>query len=156
RTIGTWFRKKKDASNSNLPVPLDIAGDRLILRKGVLVTLTLVAVMVGIVLVYEGKTMADVMWLRTHNPTHTSQMVTGSESRRTWMPLENIGPNLERAVIAGEDPSFTSHHGFVLHPVKKRDKTKLDESEHPPKFHDLTQIRSTISQQLARSLFLSS
>jgi monofunctional glycosyltransferase len=33
---------------------------------------------------------------------------------KTWHPLEEISPNLVRAVIAGEDARFCQHHGFDL------------------------------------------
>ena len=31
---------------------------------------------------------------------------------KTWRPLDEISPNLVRAVIAGEDARFCQHHGF--------------------------------------------
>ncbi|HZM99437.1 MAG TPA: transglycosylase domain-containing protein, partial [Pyrinomonadaceae bacterium] len=71
---------------------------------------------------YEGIMLVRVLWLRSHNPSSTSLIDTrireaqakGQQPRReqVWVPLERISPNLQRAVLAGEDTNFVFHHGF--------------------------------------------
>ena len=36
-----------------------------------------------------------------------------------WEPIENISPNLQKAVIASEDGTFLSHHGFDFTAMQK-------------------------------------
>jgi monofunctional biosynthetic peptidoglycan transglycosylase len=67
--------------------------------------------------------------------------------RKRWVPLDAISPNLVRAVIASEDGKFCSHHGFDLEAI---DKALVYNAEN-------SRLRgaSTISQQTAKNLFLS-
>lgn len=63
-----------------------------------------------------------------------------------WVPLEKISPHLRRAVMAGEDQRFLTHHGF--------DWTELSIA-----LKDMAADRglrgaSTISMQTARTVFL--
>jgi monofunctional biosynthetic peptidoglycan transglycosylase len=63
-----------------------------------------------------------------------------------WRELEEISPYLKRAVLAGEDQKFLSHHGF--------DFTELSQA-----FWELVTAQrkrgaSTISMQVARTVFL--
>ena len=77
-----------------------------------------VAVWIG----YELITFPSISRLRTENPT-TSSMIEyrisearaeGREPKKAmiWMPIEQISPNLQRAVLAGEDSRFFQHNGF--------------------------------------------
>src|SRR5678815_1587485 len=80
-------------------------------------------VLLGIIL-YEGILFIRVFWLRSHNPSSTSLIDTradeaedkGQQPKReqTWVSLDRISPNLQRAVLAGEDTNFLTHHGFCL------------------------------------------
>lgn len=66
--------------------------------------------------------------------------------KRDWVKLEDISPNMPRAVIASEDNNFQKHHGIDFEAVKKarelnkKRKRKLG--------------ASTISQQTAKNVFL--
>ncbi len=60
--------------------------------------------------------------------------------------LENISPNLQKAVIAAEDQRFLSHNGFDFNEINNALKTLM-------KKHKLRGA-STISMQTARSVFL--
>lgn len=66
--------------------------------------------------------------------------------QKEWIPLEEISPHLQQAVIASEDPKFLSHNGFdfdaILKAIEnnKKRKRKLG--------------ASTISQQTAKNVFL--
>ena len=63
-----------------------------------------------------------------------------------WVPLEEISPNLVRAVIAAEDGKFCSHHGFDMDAIDKA----LDSNAAGGRLRGA----STISQQTAKNLFL--
>src|SRR2546423_3818116 len=81
-----------------------------------------ILVLFTIWIVYEAATFPRVAQLRTKNPETTSMIETrmkeareeGREPRRVqqWVPLGRISPNLQRAVLAGEDSNFVEHNGF--------------------------------------------
>jgi len=73
-----------------------------------------------------------------------------------WVPYDKISNNLKRAVLVSEDDIFFQHKGFRFEDMKKaweknQQKTQLGNSSK-------TALRggSTITQQLAKNLFLSS
>ena len=70
----------------------------------------------------------------------------GRGIHKDWMPLDRIDPDMARAVIAGEDSKFCSHHGFDLEAIEEA----YEENQ------DGGRIRggSTISQQTAKNAFL--
>lgn len=70
----------------------------------------------------------------------------GQEVRQEWVPLEEISPNLVRAVIASEDFKFCRHIGFDFGEIKA---AWAD-------FQNGEELRgaSTISQQTAKNAFL--
>jgi monofunctional biosynthetic peptidoglycan transglycosylase len=104
-------------------------------------------------------TMPDVSSLRRANPTSTALM----ESRQAqamqqgrhigrhwiWVPLARISPHLRRAVVAAEDASFFTHEGFDWEGMKEAALYDLEKGE-------LKRGGSTITQQLAKNLYLSS
>jgi len=73
-------------------------------------------------LAYELITFPNISSLRTENPVSTSMieyrlgeaLAAGREPRKfmIWTPMEQISPNLQRAVLAGEDARFFEHNGF--------------------------------------------
>ena len=63
-----------------------------------------------------------------------------------WEPLENISPNLQKAVIASEDATFLSHSGF--------DFNAIDKAIENNKKGKRIKGGSTISQQTAKNVFL--
>jgi monofunctional biosynthetic peptidoglycan transglycosylase len=63
-----------------------------------------------------------------------------------WEPLENISVNLQKAVIASEDGTFLSHHGFDFTAMQKAYKS----NERGRRIKG----GSTISQQTAKNVFL--
>jgi monofunctional biosynthetic peptidoglycan transglycosylase len=67
----------------------------------------------------------------------------------TWTPYAAISANLKRAVLVAEDISFFSHHGFELKQLQNAMEEALREGEMP-------RGASTITQQLAKNLWLSS
>ena len=63
-----------------------------------------------------------------------------------WEPLKNISNNLQKAVIASEDGTFLSHHGFDFTAMQKAFKN----NERGRRIKG----GSTISQQTAKNVFL--
>jgi monofunctional glycosyltransferase len=104
-------------------------------------------------------TLPDVAVLATSNPSSTalmdSRQATGKAQGRpvgrvwTWTPLSRISPHLQRAVIAAEDASFFIHEGFDWEGIK-------DAALHNLEAGELKRGGSTITQQLAKNLYLSS
>src|SRR5436190_2060202 len=68
--------------------------------------------------------------------------------RRQWVPYERISGNLKRAVVAAEDARFLDHEGFDWEMIQKA----MVRNE---KRGRVVAGASTISQQLAKNLFLS-
>ena len=64
------------------------------------------------------------------------------------MPYEKISANLKRAIVAAEDARFTEHEGFDWEAIDKA----LEKNR---KKGRIVAGASTISQQLAKNLFLS-
>lgn len=64
-----------------------------------------------------------------------------------WQPLDQIASAMTRAVVASEDATFCSHHGFDMHAID----AAIRHNEAKP-----GRIRggSTISQQTAKNVFL--
>jgi monofunctional glycosyltransferase len=69
------------------------------------------------------------------------------KKRYLFVPLERISPQLQHAVIAGEDARFFQHHGFDWKEVENAVQEDLDKG--------YRRGASTITQQLVRNLFLS-
>jgi membrane peptidoglycan carboxypeptidase len=65
------------------------------------------------------------------------------------VPLSRIAPALQRAVVAAEDASFFAHEGFDWEGIKDAALYNLEVGE-------FKRGGSTITQQLAKNLYLSS
>jgi monofunctional biosynthetic peptidoglycan transglycosylase len=65
-----------------------------------------------------------------------------------WVPYERISEHLKRAVVAAEDARFLDHEGFDWEAIQKA----MQKNEQRGK---VIAGASTISQQLAKNLFLS-
>jgi monofunctional glycosyltransferase len=72
------------------------------------------------------------------------QKIDGKEMTcsHDWEPIENISPNLQKAVIASEDGNFLKHNGFDFKAMQKAFEGKKLKGG------------STISQQTAKNVFL--
>jgi monofunctional biosynthetic peptidoglycan transglycosylase len=65
--------------------------------------------------------------------------------RYQFIPLSQISPNLQHAVIAAEDGRFYQHHGFDWHQIELAANEDLEGGR--------TRGGSTITQQLVKNLF---
>jgi len=70
-----------------------------------------------------------------------------AQLRKQWLPYEQISPHLKRAIIASEDAKFVDHEGFDWEGIQKA-------MEKNQKRGRTVAGGSTISQQLAKNLFL--
>lgn len=103
-------------------------------------------------------TLPDVSVLATANPGPTALMEHRQEMSRAehrqmprrwaWVPLARISPHLQHAVIAAEDASFFIHEGFDWEGIK-------DAAIHNLEAGEMKRGGSTITQQLAKNLYLS-
>ena len=71
-----------------------------------------------------------------------------AELKHRWQPYEKISSHLKRAVIAAEDDKFVDHEGFDWEGMQKA----LEKNQKKGK---VVAGGSTITQQLAKNLFLS-
>jgi monofunctional biosynthetic peptidoglycan transglycosylase len=107
---------------------------------------------------YELSFLARLAWWRDHDPGTTAFMEDRLERLRAkkpeavlkkqWVPYAKVSGHLKRAIVAAEDAKFVDHEGFDWEAIQKA--------------HEKNQKRgkvvvggSTISQQLAKNLFLS-
>ncbi len=133
---------------------------------------------IGVWLIYELVTFPRIARLRNENPT-TSSMIEfrisearaeGREPRKymIWTPIEQISPHLQRAVLASEDSRFFQHNGFDWEAIQKAWDEAVKEGEKEakaegdynpdswiPPLPSFRRGASTVSQQLAKNLFLS-
>jgi monofunctional glycosyltransferase len=77
--------------------------------------------------------------LREKNPA--------AQLKQQWVPYERISPHLKRAIIASEDAKFVDHEGFDWDGIQKA----LEKNQRRGR---TVAGGSTISQQLAKNLFL--
>jgi monofunctional biosynthetic peptidoglycan transglycosylase len=129
--------------------------------------------------IYEAVTFPNIKKLRDQNPETTSLVDAraqearerGQEPKRaqTWVPLEKISPSLQRAVLAGEDTNFATHHGFDYAAIQRaweeaqkeaikeaKEEGDYDPNDWIPPLPSFKRGASTITQQLAKNLYLSS
>jgi monofunctional glycosyltransferase len=100
----------------------------------------------------------NIVYLSHNNPGTTAFMESRLEVlraknpravlRQQWTRYERISPHLKRAVVAAEDAKFLDHEGFDWEAIHKA----MTKNEQRGK---VVAGASTISQQLAKNLFLS-
>ena len=102
--------------------------------------------------------LARVWWWRDHDPRTTAFMDARLEQSRmrdpkaklqhAWVAYDRISPNLKRAVVVAEDSKFVDHEGFDWEAIEKAREKNRSRGK-------VVAGGSTISQQLAKNLFLS-
>ncbi|MCB5362642.1 monofunctional biosynthetic peptidoglycan transglycosylase [Pusillimonas sp. CC-YST705] len=75
-----------------------------------------------------------------------------AELKHEWVPYDRISTHLKRAVIASEDANFTNHDGVEWEAIKRAWQYNQRQAEQGG---ERRRGGSTISQQLAKNLFLS-
>lgn len=114
--------------------------------------------LVLLVAAYQAWVLAQILFWKYFNPGTTSFMALRldelreknpqAELRQHWVPYARISPHLKRAVIAAEDDGFVDHEGFDWEGMQKA----LERNQRRGR---VVAGGSTITQQLAKNLFLS-
>lgn len=118
----------------------------------------LIFVPVVLVLLVQLYFFLQIGWWVNHNPDSTSfmrqQLSTLQEKnpkaqlKHQWVPYKRISTNLKRAIIASEDSNFSGHEGIDWEALEKAHEKNLKKGK-------IVAGGSTITQQLAKNLFLS-
>ena len=100
----------------------------------------------------------QIWWWVDHDPQRTAFMREQLSAlqdknpkaalKQSWVPYSRISTNLKRAIIASEDANFSEHEGVDWDALQKA-------YEKNSKKHKVVSGGSTITQQLAKNLFLS-
>jgi monofunctional biosynthetic peptidoglycan transglycosylase len=114
--------------------------------------------LVLLILAYQLWIFLHICWWINHNPSDSAFMQSrleimqeknpDAELKHKWVEYKKISNNLKRAAIAAEDSTFTIHEGFDWKGIQKAYEKNL-------KKRKIVAGGSTISQQLAKNLFLS-
>lgn len=118
-------------------------------------------IMAAVASLYAGYvylTLPDVTYLQNENPKTTAMMEQRKKEaekkgetldiRHRWVPFKIIPELLKRTVLVSEDAGFYYHNGVDYHELKESIKRNLREGKK-------ARGGSTITQQLAKNLFLS-
>jgi len=102
--------------------------------------------------------LGHVLWWKAFDPSSTAFMEAGlerlqarnpdAELRYRWVDYNRVSLHLKRAVVAAEDSRFLEHEGFDWEGIEKAVEKNLKKGR-------IVAGGSTISQQLAKNLFLS-
>jgi monofunctional glycosyltransferase len=117
-----------------------------------------VLVVVAVVVVYQFWLFGHVVWWVWFNPSESAFMEERlallqekdpkAELRHKWVPYKRISVHLKRALVAAEDAKFLDHDGFDWDAIQKAYEKNVRKGK-------VVAGGSTISQQLAKNLFLS-
>lgn len=109
-------------------------------------------------LLYQSWFLLHIVYWRSYSPTTSAfmqdrltimrQQNPAAELQHRWVDYEQISNHLKRAVIAAEDARFLQHQGFDYKAIETAWKKNLKQRK-------WAAGGSTISQQLAKNLFLS-
>lgn len=115
-------------------------------------------ILLGMMVIYQVWLFAHVLWWRSHNPSSSAFMEARlavmlaknpeAELRHKWFPYEKISYRLKQAVLASEDAKFLEHEGFDWEGLQTAWEKNIKKGR-------IVAGGSTISQQLAKNLFLS-
>ena len=125
-------------------------------KKQASIKIRVFGILFDLLLIFLALTVIPVLTYRVINPPATLLLwirwaESGYEESRStslkhWKSLDQISPNLVRAVVAAEDQKFFYHDGFDWQAIEGAIKANL--------FKDRTIGASTISMQTARNVFL--
>ena len=121
-------------------------------------TWRILALLFVLLLLYQAWIAAHIAWWINHNPSTSAfmedrlEVMQGknpdAELQHRWVPYKKISNHLKRAMIASEDAKFVDHEGFDWEGIQKAYEKNLKKGK-------IVAGGSTISQQLAKNLFLS-
>lgn len=113
---------------------------------------------VALLLIYQAWLFGHVVWWVWFNPQTTAFMEARLEVLREknpraqlqheWVPYDKVSVHLKQALIAAEDAKFLDHDGFDWEAIQEAAEKNLRRGR-------VVAGGSTISQQLAKNLFLS-
>ncbi|MCH7336922.1 monofunctional biosynthetic peptidoglycan transglycosylase [Acinetobacter sp. NIPH 2699] len=111
-----------------------------------------VMLVIGVILLIQLWIFSSLVWWRTHpvNTTMFMRLDYWSDLKpiqHDWRDYDQISDNFKHAVLAGEDAKFIHHHGFDWAGIQFA-------LERNNKKGEVVAGGSTISQQLAKNLFL--
>ncbi len=122
------------------------------------VVLQLLLLLLVLVTVYQLWIFLHICWWVDHNPDSTAfmrnslstleQTKPNAKLQHQWVEYRKISSNLKRAVVASEDGKFIDHEGFDWDGIQKAYEKNWQKGR-------IVAGGSTISQQLAKNLFLS-
>lgn len=114
--------------------------------------------LLALLVLYQAWIFLHIWWWVDHNPDSSAFMDAqeeilqsknpDAEIKHRWVPYNHISNNLKRAVIAAEDAKFVDHEGFDWDGIQLAYEKNLKKGK-------IVAGGSTISQQLAKNLFLS-
>ena len=120
--------------------------------------LRVVLALLALFVVVQAYFAAHILWYRFEAPRQTAFMAQrlaemrekspSATIRYQWVPYARISSHLKRAVIAAEDARFLEHEGFDWEGIAKAREKNLKKGR-------VVAGGSTITQQLAKNLFLS-
>jgi len=96
----------------------------------------------ALLLVWKSQPINNSMFMLTHR-------LTGGEVAQEWVEYDQIAKSAKQAAIASEDSTFSQHSGFDIKGIKEAQKKNEASGK-------TTAGGSTITQQLAKNLFLTS
>ena len=122
----------------------------------------LLVLLIAVIVLYQAYLFAWVLWYSAFNPGGSAYM--RAEARRLsamnppvsiqyeWVPYDAISANLKKAVIAAEDARFTEHDGVEWEAIRRAWRYNERQEEAG---RNRRRGGSTLTQQLAKNLFLS-
>ncbi len=118
----------------------------------------IVFVLFALLVLYQLWLLAHIVWWIKFNPASSSFMQDrlevmqdknpDAELKHKWVDYNKISKNLKRALIVSEDAKFVDHEGFDWEGIQKAYEKNMKKGK-------IVAGGSTISQQLAKNLFLS-
>ena len=147
----------EDVPISSTPSPV-VRGWRWILQHWI-ISASLVVVLFIIVEYFSLPSFSNIEALKRENPRTSAMMDARKRERehdgkrwrqeQSWIVLSNVSSHLIHAVIVAEDGTFYEHEGVDWYEVQESLKKDLRETR-------FARGASTITQQLAKNLYLSS
>lgn len=110
-------------------------------------------IIIGFILIIQLWIFASLFWWRTH-PVETTMFMRiaywsdpSQSIKHAWRDYDDISQNFKHAILAAEDAKFVHHHGFDWAGIQHALQRNTEKGE-------IVAGGSTISQQLAKNLFL--